>query len=44
MPLPTNRDLEALRGALERWLTGTLPEGSEPRVSELGAMSARLIR
>ena len=35
MPLPTNRDLEALRGALERWLTGTLPEGSEPRVSEL---------
>ena len=37
MPLPSNRDLNELRAALERWLAGVLPAGSDPEVSGLDA-------
>ena len=40
MPLPSNRDLEALRQSLERWLTGVLPAGSDPEVSDLDVPQA----
>ena len=40
MPLPSNRDLEALRLALEGWLAGVLPEGSDPEVSDLDVPQA----
>ena len=35
MPVPTNRDLDAMRQALEGWLASVLPDGADPRISEL---------
>jgi len=40
MPTPWKRDLEADRARLTAWLAKQLPEGSEPRLSELASPTA----